>query len=237
MPAFVERRQPRFTNQITLAKRGRVREAIYLRPQDFDPPHSWFVLGASAGTQSGCGAGSMSSACLVYDISGSVTATGCAVTFLPVPALNMGAGASPASSLWAVTTFPVPPQADTSGSIVAYVDWTYGDDPATTGSKTRFRVNIAYLNGHATTPTTIRTAASVGGATNASYVGTACGIIQSTCLGVLPSFGASDSLAIAQLRVGASAAGDSGVLSTGCVFVFGVRLEYLVKQLGRYSTE
>lgn len=237
MPSNIDRRQQRFTNRMTLAGLGRVRETIFLRPQDFDPPHGFFAAGASPGTQSGCGAGSMSSACIVYDISGSVTATGCAVTFLPVPALNMGAGASPASSLWAVTTIPVPPNADTSGSIIAYVDWTYGDAAATTGSKTRFRINMGYLDGYAATPTTVRTAASVGGVANASYVGTACGIIQSTCLGKLPSFGASDSFAIVQLRVGASAAADSGVLSTGCVFVLGVRLEYLTKQLGRYSDE
>lgn len=237
MPAFVERRQPRFTNRITFAGLGRVRETIYLRPQEFDVQTANASGVGASGVLGACSGGSLFSSCITYDISGSVTATGCAVTNLQVPALNMGAGASPASSLWATTTIPVPPNADTTGSIIAYVDWTYGDAAATTGSKTRFRVNAGYLNGFATTPTTIRTAASVGGITNASYVGTACGIIQSTCVGLLPSFTASDSLAVIQLRMGASAAGDSGVLSTGCVFVLGVRLEYLVKQLGRYSSE
>ena len=236
MPAQKERRRFLLTNRQTLAGLGRVRKTIWLGPGDFNVPKALGAAGASPGTNSGCGTGSLVAACVVFPINGSAFG-GDSATCANIPALNMGAGASPASRLWAVATFPKPIDADTSGSIIVYVDWTYGDAPIQSGCKKSFDVAIGYLNGFATTPTTVRTAASTGGASIASYVGTACGLVQSTCLGKLPSFTASDSAAMFVARLGASNANVDGTLNTGSIFILGYRLKYMANTLGEYSDE
>lgn len=218
----------------TMSGCARVRHTIYLHPYDFD-----VTIGGTAGSsgQSGCNTGSMFGTCVLVDISGSALAGGAAASAIRIPALGMGAGASPASPLKATAVFAVPRDADTTGSIIAYVDWTYGDAPAQSGCKKSMALALGYVAGYAATPSGIRTAASIGGASAASYNGTACGLFTSTCLGTFSSFGASDSLGVLVLRLGASAGSEDGTLITGCTFITGVRLNYMANKLGEQSTE
>ncbi len=221
----------------TMSGCARVYKEIVVRPNDFQVPLGNFAAGASPGTENTCGAGSLFSSC-VAGFSIASSAFNIAATGYTISALNMGVGASPGSALWALAFVPKPLDAASSGSLIAIADWTYGSAPATAGSKTNLRVALAYidsLKGGGGTANT-RTAASVGGA-NASFVGTTACVIQTTCLGALPSFGASDSGALLVLRVGASAAADTGILSTGEVFVTNVRIRYLSDSLGTQSTE
>ena len=259
MPSFTERRQARFLNRTrlgagkssasssytqiapdgyqTLSGCARVLKTIYLRPQDFntDLPNASGV-GAS-GLLGGCSTGSLFTGCVVFTFGASAFPGAAAASALTVPVLTMGLGSSPASPLWAVATFAVPTDADTTGSIIAYVDWTYGDAPGQTGCKKSFTAALGYIDGKDPAPVGVRTAASTGGASVASYAGTSCGLVQSTCLGKFPSFSACDSLGVFVGRLGASAAAQDGTIATGCVFILGYRLNYLAKSLGTQSTE
>ena len=214
----------------TMAGCGRVLRDIWIPAANFDVPLG-AASGAGVGASGACGAGSLFASCVLFDITGSVFG---GTTGSPaVTALNMGVGGSPASPLSAVATITKPTDADTTGSIIAYVDWTTGQTAATTGSKLALEAALGYLG----TGSTIRSAASAGGVGVASYAGTACGAFQTTCIGVLPSFKATDQLGFLALRVGASAGGDSGKLSTACVFILGVRLRYVACALGAQATE
>ena len=123
------------TGYQTMAGSARVRRSIYLRPSDFSVALGGTTASDAPGADSGCNAGSMMTGCAIFDISGSAITT-CATTNLNVPVLVSGClGASPASRLWATTLVPKPRDADTTGSIIAYVDWTYGDAPAQSGCR------------------------------------------------------------------------------------------------------
>ena len=219
----------------TMSGCARVRKSIYLLPAAFSVPLHNTGVGASPGTENTCSVGSMVTGCALFPINASAITT-CATTNLTIPALISGV-ASAASRVWAVTLVPKPRDADTTGSIIAYVDWTYGSTAVESGCKKSMTVSLGYLNGHATTPATVRTAASAGGASIASYVGTACGRVQSTCLGALPSFSASDNAALVLFQLGASAASEDGTLITACTMILGIRLDYLANSLGTQSTE
>ena len=219
----------------TMSGCARVRRSIYLLPADFSVPLHDTGVGGSPGTENTCSVGSMVTGCALFPINAS-TITTCATTNLTIPALISGV-ASGASRVWAVTLVPKPRDADTTGSIIAYVDWTYGDAAIQSGCKKSMTVSLGYLNGYATTPTTVRTAASAGGASVASYTGTACGAVMSTCLGKLPSFTASDNAALVLFQLGASSAAQDGTLITACTMILGVRLDYLANSLGAQSDE
>lgn len=209
----------------TMTGCARVYNEIALGPLDFQA------------LTTACTTGSLYNASLLQDISSSIFG-GVAASSAKIYGLNMGAGASPASPLTAFAMFNKPLNADTSGSIAVIVDWTYGDAPATTGSKLTMQVGMGYFGGGATTPCAVRTAGSTGAASVASYSGTTCGLLQSTCVGALPSFSASDTGGVFVLKYGsASAAGDMGKMTAGCVFILGVRLRYMVNKLGLQSTE
>src|SRR3990167_9087063 len=146
MPSFTERRQARFLNRTrlgagkssasnsytqidkdgfqTMSGCARVRKTIYLFPNNFDTdlPNASGV-GAS-GLLGACNTGSLFTSCIVMSFGASAFPGAAAASALTGPALAMGEGASPASPLFAVATFAVPPDADTTGSIIAYVDWT-----------------------------------------------------------------------------------------------------------------
>ena len=215
---------------------ARAYKEIYLRPYDFDISLAASTA-ASVGATSGCSTGSFYGARVLLPVTGS-TFTLIGATGSPtVMALNMGAGASPASPLIATAFFPRPADADTTGSIIAYVDWTSGIGPATTGSKIAMAAAIGYLGGYLGTAVAVRTAASTGGVGVASYSGTTCGFIQTSCLGKLPSWGACDTGGVFVFQLGASAGADSGKLDTGCTFILGVRLRYLTNVLGFQSAE
>lgn len=209
----------------TMAGSARAYRAVYVKAQDFFDPSP------SPAAVSACTSGSIYPASLLIDITGSAFA-GATGSMLTIRTLNMGAGASPASTLKAFAMIERPLDADTTGSIIAYVDWTYGDVAATTGSTTKFEVAMGYLGGFAGTACAVRTAASAGGLSNASYSGTTCGTIQTTCVGKLPSWGQNDTHAVVALAIGASAAAESGKLSTGCLHIIGMRFHYVACALG-----
>jgi len=214
-----------------IAKKARVLRDIWIPAANFDVPLGP-ASGAGVGASGACGAGSLFASCVLFNITGSVF--GGTVGSPAITALNMGVGGSPASPLSAMATITKPTDADTSGSIIAYVDWTTGQTPATTGSKVSMIVGLGFLG----TGSSIRTAASAGVPIGtASYSGTSCGLFQTTCVGKLPSFTANDQLGFVVLQLGASAGGDSGKLSTACVFVLGMRLRYVACALGAQSTE
>ena len=256
MPAVKERRQLNVTNRSrfgggaqytqfagagtdggyqTMTGCARYLRDIWIPAKQFDVPLGAASGAGTYGASGACGAGSLFASCVLFDLTGSVFGAAVGLVASPkVTALNMGVGASPASALGAMVTFAKPTDADTTGSIIAFVDWTYGDAPATTGSKLTLYGAMGYLG----TGSTIRTAASVGAtACAASYSGTSCGLFQTTCLGKLPSWGAGDQLGYFFLRLGASAAAGTGALSTACVFVLGLRLRYVACALGLQSTE
>ena len=216
---------------------ARAYKEIYLGPVTFNVQTANASGVGASGVLGACNAGSLFSSCVTFDITGSAFTIFAAASDMGIPALNMGVGASPASPLTAIAFFPKPLDADTTGSLTAYIEWTSGQTPATTGSKIAFQVALGYLGGFATTPCAVRTAASIGGVGTGSYSGTACGLFQSTCVGKLPSFSASDSAGVLALQIGASAGADSGKLPTACTFVLGVRLRYLTNVRGLQSTE
>lgn len=207
------------SGRLTMTGCARTQQFTLLRPFDFN-----VQLAA-------CNTGSLYAASIFKDLTGSILA-GVAASMAKVFTLNMGAGASPASALTAFAYVEKPRGADTSGSIIALVDWTYGDGPATAGSKTTFVVGLGYVSGEAVAPSAYRTAASTGQA--ASYNGTACGLVTTACLGKLPSWGASDTGAVVVLQV---TGGSSAGLTSGCVHVLGLRLQHLVGSLGPTATE
>ena len=258
MPSVKERRQYNFANRVRLGGSAtataysqfaaadgwlsqsgcaRAYKEICLRSIDFNVQTANASGVGASGLLAACGAGSLFSSCVTFDFTGSFFGSAAAGSNMAVPALNMGVGASPASPLTAVAFFNKPPDADTTGSIIVYVDWTSGFTPATTGSKIAFQAGIAYLSGFASTPSAMRTGASTGGVGAGSYNGTACGLHQTTCLGKLPSFTACDTGGIFVLQIGASAGADSGKLDTGCTFILDVRLRYLTNTLGAQSVE
>lgn len=218
------------TGYQTMSGCARVTKEVYIGPFDFYGPSP------SPLQVSGCTPGSVYPASLLVDITGSAFA-GMTASMITIRALNMGAGASPASTLKAFAYVPRPTDADTTGSIIVLVDWTYGDAPATGGSTNQMLVALGYLGGAAGTASAVRTAASAGGTKNASYNGTTCGLWQSTCVGKLPSFGTSDTGLLVALAYGASGAAESGVLSTGCIYILSVRLRYTACAIGYQSTE
>jgi len=217
------------TGYQTMSGCAKVWKTIYLRPQDFD-------VGISPGASpSGCSTGSLTAGSVTFSLGASAFVGGGAASAIRLPVLWMGVGASPASPLWATAHIPKPTDADTAGSIIAYVDWTYGSDPATTGSLTNIRVALGYFDSLDAGTVGLRSSACVGGAT-ASYVGTTGCRVMTTCLGTLPAFSACDSGAVIVVRIGASAAGDTGKLSTNEVGVVAVRLDYVANSLGRQFT-
>ena len=259
MPSQKDRRQQNFVSRVRVGGVGasgaytqldgtnngwltttgcaRAYKEIYLGPFSFNVETANASGVGASGVLGACNSGSLFSSCVTFDITGSAFTIFAAASDMGVPALNMGVGASPASPLTAIAFFPKPLDADTTGSLTAYIEWTSGQTPATTGSKIAFQVALGYLGGFATTPCAVRTAASIGGVGVASYNGTACGLFQSTCVGKLPSFSASDSAGVLALQIGASAGADSGKLPTACTFVLGVRLRYLTNVRGLQSTE
>lgn len=258
MPAVKERRQYNFANRVRLGGSAtanaysqfaaadgwlsqsgcaRAYREIHLRPTDFNVQAANASGVGASGLLGACNAGSLFSSCVTFDFTGSIFGGGAAGSNMGVPAIGMGAGASPASPLTATAFFQKPLDAATSGSIIVYVDWTNGITPATTGSKIAFQAGIAYLSGFASTPSAMRTGASTGGVGTGSYQGTTCGLHQTTCLGKLPSFTSCDTGGIFVLQIGASAGADSGKLDTGCTFIFGVRLRYLTDVRGVQSVE
>lgn len=120
-------------------------------------------------------------------------------------------------------TFPVPTNADTTGSVSARLVWTSKDTLATTGSVFVFKAGVTYLSSSAAE----RTAASVGASPAYNY--TAAGVFHETALGDLPSFGADDVMGFLTIGHDQSEADDTG--GSG-VAILGCKLRYVANSLG-----
>ena len=200
------------TGYQTMTKTGRVRKDLFFRADDFDVAH----LG-----------GSMTAGSMNVNITGSVfTEVSSSMLILRyfTPAVKTTGSAS-----HTFVTFPVPKDADTTGSIACNLSWTVPTAQATTGSKTCFNAAIAYFG----SGSTIRTAASTGACP--SYTGTTALVWQEASLGNLPSFTASDKWATLVIKHDLADAGET--IGGSSIRVSNVRLTYTANALGTVSTE
>lgn len=172
---------------------------------------------------------------VLMNVSGSIMAHA-AGSGLAVDALT--ASATSSSPRYTVAVVPVPLDADTSGSLQPFVDFTSHDTFANAGSSFKFHVGAAYFKGGTlnSTACAIRTAACVEKA--ASYSAAASGQFMSASLPYLPSFGSADTMLAVVVgfddnAVNGSAAADAG----SAVAILGVRLRYLANKLGSQSAE
>ena len=130
--------------------------------------------------------------------------------------------------VFAAAAFPVPTDADTTGSITCLAEWTTMAANGTAGCSYVIKAALTYLSSSALP----RTSASV--IVCASYNYTALGNIHETTVGTFPSFGANDKLAVLQIASDQTNASDTGGSN---VAFLGVKLRYLAKSLGGQSSE
>ncbi len=190
---------------------GRVIRDISLFPGDF--------LAATT-------SGSMTTASMLVDISGSVFAdTAASLSFNYIyPSAKVTA-----SPTCAFAPFTVPRDADTTGSVTVWVEWTCPTTTATAGSKCVLHGGIAYFG----SGSTVRTAASTGACV--AYNNTTALKWVSSSLGTLPSFNANDTWGVFVLRNDLSDAGET--IGGSAIRVSAVRLSYVANSLGDASTE
>jgi hypothetical protein len=204
----------------TMGGTGRIYRDIWIPADDF------VTSGTAVGNEAIFQAGSMISTSILIDLSGSIfadTQAGATPVQVMTPQVDITG-----SVQHIVTTFPVPPDADTTGSIGCHLLWTAHDTHATAGSVFVFKAGLGYLSSSAAA----RTAASTS--TCATYNYTASGVIHETDLGDLPSFGADDVagvLVLAQDQTDAADTGGSGQA------IIGAKLRYVANSLGTQSTE
>src|SRR3990167_555645 len=204
---------------------ARVYKDIHLRPRDFQ--------GIEAGTASQFGSTGSAYGGSILAAVGSCALSWSSGSLIKIQTI-VASGASVASPTNVYAYFPRPTDADTTGSIICNVDWTYGD-PAAAGSKVTMFAGLAYFGTGSSMP---RTAASVGAACAASYGATACGLYETACLGKFPSFHANDrAVGLYLAWGGASAAAGQGQMISSCVHILGVRLRYVACALGVQVSE
>lgn len=226
MPAQVNRLKQRFLGGVSFAGVGRFYKEIYINPRDFqgfdgaNASATCTVPGSAAGGSLLVAFG----ACALPWVSGSLA---------KIQTVVQG-GASVASPTTISAYVPRPQDADTTGSIICLIDWTYGD-AAAAGSRLTMFAGLGYVGNGSAIP---RTAASLGSACSASYGQAACGLYETACLGKFPSFGANDRAVVFALAWGgASAAGGQGQMNSACVHILGARLRYLSNAHGASSPE
>ena len=204
----------------TMAGKARVRKEIFITPtmfqsQDTDGFGNTFLI-----------AGSFRLA-----PSGSIFTT--QSSMLGIQALVAGAKVS-ASIYRAVAVIPVPIDADTSGSIIPFVDFTV-NGVIDSGDDQTYAMYFAaqYVPaGLASCP--VRTAACRNVA--ASYAGTASGEVMTAQLPAFPSFAATDKYLAIQVGWDAGASPGS-TDATSSAAILGARIRYTVNKLGAVSTE
>ena len=199
------------TGRLTFEKTARVRKHIWI-------PANQFLSATTSG--------SLTSGSILIDVSGSIFA-GVAGSMASVTVLQPS-GNLTGSPTTAFATFPVPTDADTSGSVQVSAEWTSHDTMATTGSVFVIEAGVAYLGASAA----VRTAASTGASPAYNY--TASGVWYSTNLGNVPSFAAADTMGLLILRHNQAIADDTG--GSGIAFA-GVKLTYTANSLGASSSE
>jgi hypothetical protein len=179
--------------------------------------------------------GELTTGSILMDVSASIMAHQ-AGSGLAIDALV--ASATSSSPRYSVARINVPTDAETSGSIQPFVDFTVHDTMATAGSSLVFHIGAAYLKKgtYNSVACAIRTAACVEVA--ASYGVAASGQFMTASLPYLPSFGSADQMVLIAAGfddndANASAAADAG----SAVAILGVRLRYLADKLGSQSAE
>jgi hypothetical protein len=213
---------------------ARVRKDIWIPARDFNVPDlNWGPIHtATCNLTSACWGigGSLFSGSVLMNVTGSIFAS-TAGSSIAVPVLIASANVS-ASKYGAVAVVPVPPDADTSGSITPYIEWTQVIAGATSNCAAAFYVGAAYLRGGNNTPSAVGTAACVEYA--ASYGSTNNLEMVSTTMPNLPSFGANDKLIAIQVGWDPNNASDTAGSE---VAILGVRLRYTASALGVASAE
>ena len=212
------------TGRMTMAGTARVLKDIWLRPTDFISG-SYQMLNDSSG--------SWLSASMNVDITGSIlagsTGGGMAGSMLTINVLKPGSKIT-ASPITAFAQFAKPRDADTTGCLTAYLEWTNTvGNAATTGSTSQWRVAVAYMG----SGSLARTAASAAAAE--PYNATAINTWMSSCIGQLPSFKATDTWGVFILQNRMDHVNDK--LGSSAVAVAGVRLTYTACALGTASAE
>jgi len=205
----------------TMEGKGRVQKDIFLRVTDFD-------VGAG---EHATGGGVLIPACILLDVSASalVHGSGSLMAIQALTACNKNA----ASPMYAFATVPVPTDADTSGCIYPFIEYTTMEPLDTAGSSFAFHAAAAYLRRGAynSAACAIRTAACVVKA--ASYGSAASGQFAVASLPALPSFGADDTMML--VATGWSTSEGNASTATNCgssVAILGMRLRYTACALG-----
>jgi len=206
--------------RLTMEGTARNYRDIYLPPAVFRATHA---------------GGEITTGSVLMDVSASIMAhqsgSGLAIDALV-------ASATSSSPRYTVATFQVPQDADTSGSIQPFVDFTVHDTLATAGSSLALHVGAAYLRKgtYNSVACIIRTAACVEVA--ASYGVAASGQFMTASLPYLPSFGSADQMVAVAVGFDDNAANASAAANAGsAVAILGVRLRYLADKLGSQSAE
>lgn len=214
------------TGRQTMAGTARVRKDIWL------PPEAFVAFPGNYGVSVG-NSGSWIAASMNVVVTGSIlagsTGDGMAGSMIAIKVIQPEAKQA-GSPITCFAKFPKPRDADTTGSITAYVEWTNTiANCATAGSTSVWRLGMAYFG----SGSPIRSAASAGA--NEPYSASTTNIWMSSCIGNLPSFKASDSWAVFVLQNRMDSANDK--LGSSAVAVAGVRLTYTACALGTASTE
>jgi hypothetical protein len=194
------------TGRQTMAGTARVWRDVYVPAGDF------LVSDTS---------GSMSAGSILIDVSGSIFA-GVAGSMASIPVIQPSVNIT-GSATTAFATFPVPLDADTSGSVYAIVEWTSHDTHATAGSVFALKAGLGYLGASAA----IRQAASAS--TTVAYGYTASGIWYSTTMPAFPSFRSTDTTGIVIVRHDQTESADTA--GSG-IAISGVRIKYLSNKVG-----
>jgi hypothetical protein len=211
----------------TAVTTARVQKEIFLPPEVF---HAG--AGEAAVAQTG---GVLTSASLLFNVTGSILTHGSG-SLMALKALQ--ACTFCASPRYAFARVPVPLDADTSGSLWPYIDYTYHDTLDTTGSSAAFHVAAAYLRSGtmSKTPCVVRTSVCVEKA--ASYTATASGEFLIASMPALPSFGSTDRMLLVAVGWSDSSVNASTAENAGSsVALLGLRLRYVANKLGTTSTE
>lgn len=200
------------TGRLTMAGTARVKKDQWIEPESF-------LIATTSG--------SWESASMEVDITGSTWAgvSGSLVSLKYAgPAANVAG-----SPTTAFAKVPKPYDADTSGSIDVWVEWTANESLANSPSVTCIKAAMAYFG----SGSTVRTAASCGA--SPQYDSDDALVWHSSSLGTLPSWTDNDSWGVFVIRHDISETDETMGAST--FRIAGVRLRYTACALGVASTE
>ena len=212
---------------------ARVLKDIWIPAKEFRAPALNIGPLTATGLTAACWGigGSLFSGCVLMDVTGSILAL-TAGSSIAIPVLQASANVS-GSKYGAIAVISKPSDADTSGSITPYIQWTSVIGGATSNCATAFYVAAAYLRGSQNVPCGVGTAACVEYA--ASYNATGKNLeTVTTTMPNLPSFGVNDNLMAVMVGWNPESASDTAGSE---VSIIGLRLRYTASALGVASTE